>query len=493
MTTLDFTAFDAQRDALKAQGLRDGKSQKVSLDAEPEYITVSTDSKVAWVTLQESNAIATVDLTTGKVTAIKPMGFKDYSKAGAGLDASDRDGGVNIKTWPVLGAYMPDAIASVQVNGQTYLLTANEGDTRDYTGFGDEVKVADLTLDAAKFPTGADLKLEKNLGRLVVSKLDHDTDGDGDADRLVAFGGRSLSIWKADGTLLADTGDLFEQTTSGLSSFNSNGTRETFDTRSDNKGPEPEGVTTGVIGARTFAFVGLERTGGVMVLDVTDPAKPALVQYSNDIKATETAKSGLAGDLAPEGLLFIPAADSPNGKALLVTANEVSGSTTISAVADDGKLSLLGRHQVTPFAYDKGAAEIPAFDKLSKRLFVVNGAAGGLSVLDVQDPAKPVALPDIPLAAYGKAANSVTVHGGVLAVAVEAITKTDAGKVALLDKDGKELAKPVTVGALPDMLTFSPDGKLLLVAGEGEPNADYSVDPLGTVSVINVAKALANN
>lgn len=492
VTTVDFKAFDAERDALKAQGLRDGKSKKFSLDAEPEYIAVSADSRAAWVTLQESNAVARLDLTTGKITDIKPLGFKDHSKEGAGLDASDKDGGANIKTWPVRGAYMPDAIASIQVAGQTYLLTANEGDTREYTGFTDEVKVSALKLDPAKFPNAAELQLDKNLGRLVVSQPDADTDGDGDADQLVSFGARSMSVWTADGTLVADTGDLFEQTTKGLGSFNSNGTKETFDTRSDNKGPEPEGVTTGTVGGKTFAFVGLERTGGVMVMDVTDPRKPTLVEYRNDIKAAETAKSGNAGDLAPEGLLFIPAADSPNGKALLVTANEVSGSTTLYTVADDGKLSALGRHQVTPYTYDKGAAEIPAYDRASKRLFVVNGAAGGLTVLDVQDPAAPRELAPILLAAYGKAVNSVAVKSGVLAVAVEAATKTDPGKVALLDKDGKELAKPVTVGALPDMLTFSPDGKLLLVAGEGEPNTDYSVDPEGTVSIINVAKALAN-
>ena len=113
----------------------------------------------------------------------------------------------------------------------------------------------------------------------------------------------------------------------------------------------------------------------VGILGARDDAAERLLEIA------ETAKSGNAGDLAPEGLLFIPAADSPNGKALLVTANEVSGSTTLYTVADDGKLNALGRHQVTPYTYDKGAAEIPAYDRASKRLFVVNGAAGGLPVL----------------------------------------------------------------------------------------------------------------
>lgn len=486
VTTLDFKAFDGKVTT------RPGKSKQFSLDAEPEYITVSSDSKAAYVTLQESNAIATIDLTKGEITGVKPLGLKDHSKAGNALDASDKDTKINIQNWPVYGAYMPDAIASIDIGGKTYLLTANEGDSRDYDGFSDEVRVAKLKLDATKFPNAADLQKDTALGRLTVSSVDADTDGDGDADQLVAFGARSLSVWDASGTLVADTGDLIERKVAELTpaTFNSEGTTSTFDGRSDNKGPEPEGVTVGTVGGKTFAFVGLERTGGIMVLDVSNPAAPAFVDYAHHLTPSADPKGGAAGDLAPEGVLFIPASDSPNGKPLLVASHEVSGSVTIYTVQDSGKLALTGRWQAEPFAFDKGIAEISAFDKTSRQLFTVNGNTGSLDVLNLADVTKPVFVKSISLAAYGKAANSVAVNNGVVAVAVEAAVKTDPGKVAFLNPDGTEKAPALSVGALPDMLTFTPDGKYLLVANEGEPNADYSIDPAGSVSIINVSEAL---
>ncbi|WP_243398230.1 choice-of-anchor I family protein [Deinococcus koreensis] len=491
VTTLDFRAFDAQQGTL---GLRPGKSRVLSLDAEPEYIAVSPDSRRADVTLQESNAVATLDLALGRVTAIRPLGLKDHRLAGNTLDASDRDGKINLQTWPVQGAYMPDAIAHISVGGRSYLLTANEGDSRDYgAAFSDEVRVGALTLDPAAFPDAAALKAAAALGRLTVSSVDADTDGDGDADRLVAFGARSLSVWDADLGRVADTGDLIERKMAELTpaTFNSDGTASTFDTRSDNKGPEPEGVASGVVGGKTLAFVGLERTGGIVVLDVSAPANPVFVDYAHQITPAAAPESGLAGDLAPEGLLFIPAADSPSGKALLVASHEVSGSVTLYAVEDSGKLTLAGRYQASPYVYNKGVAEISAYDKLSRRLFVVNGNTGGLDILNIANVAQPTLLASVSLAAYGKGANSVAVSGGVVALAVEAAVKTDPGQVVFLNADGSLRAPPVTVGAQPDMLTFTPDGRSLLVANEGEPSADYTVDPAGSVSIINVARALA--
>jgi len=266
---------------------------------------------------------------------------------GNGLDASDEDGEINIDNWPVQGMYQPDAIASYEVNGETFLITANEGDSRDYEGFSEEARVADLELDPTAFPNAAALQAEEALGRLTVSTVNGDTDGDGDFDQLNAFGGRSFSIRDAQGNLVYDSGDDFEQITAALlpESFNSdNSENNSFDSRSDDKGPEPEGVTTGVIVDRTYAFIGLERIGGVMTYDVTDPTRPTFVQYINNRDFSvefdpEAAAAGeseawrAAGNLGPEGLTFIAAEDSPNGNPLLVTANEVSGTTSIFEIS----------------------------------------------------------------------------------------------------------------------------------------------------------------
>lgn len=325
--TADFSAFNALKDALVAAGVRVfGPNVTVAQDLEPEYITVSPDSKTAWVTLQENNALAIVDLETATVKEIKPLGFKDHSLLGNGLDASDRDSGINIQTWPVLGMYQPDAIASFTVNGQTYLITANEGDARDYTGFAEEVRVGanSYRLDPTAFPNAATLKNNANLGRLTVTNALGNPDRDNDFDQIYVFGARSFSIWNANGSLVYDSGDQFEQITAVQvpDLFNSNGTASTFDTRSDNKGPEPEGVVIGVIDGQTYAFIGLERTGGVMVYNVTNPNSPTFVQYINT-----------PGDVSPEGLAFVVAEDSPTGKPLLVVTHEVSNTTTTYEIA----------------------------------------------------------------------------------------------------------------------------------------------------------------
>lgn len=303
----------------------------------------NTVEKVEGLALVDANTIAvindndfqvagiTIDPTTGTFTPdpnAEPIKLGLIKTNPNGLDASDRDGGINIKNQPVLGMYQPDAIASFVVNGQTYLIIANEGDARDYDGFTEEARVKDLTLDPIAFPNAKALQADPVLGRLIVTNTQGDTDGDGDYDKLYAFGARSFSILDAKGNLIYDSADDFEQITAALvpSLFNSNGTPNTFDTRSDNKGPEPEGVTTGVINGRTYAFIGLERTGGIMVYDVSNPSAPTFVQYINYNSA---AGFEPGADVAPEGVLFIPAADSPTGRPLVVVTNEESGTTTL--------------------------------------------------------------------------------------------------------------------------------------------------------------------
>lgn len=315
-----------------------GPGASVAQDLEPEFIAVSEDSSQAWVTLQENNALGILDLDAGNFTDVVGLGFKDHSDPENGLDASNEDGEINITTYPNLfGIYQPDAIASYTVEGKTFLVTANEGDARDFDGFSEEARVADLLLDPDAFPNAEELQADSALGRLIVSDTMGDIDGDGDFDQLFTFGGRSFSIFDEDGNLIFDSGRAFETITANLLplEFNSdNDENDSFDSRSDDKGPEPEGITIGKIGNRIIAFIGLERIGGVISYDITDPENPVFVDYINNRDFQGDVEAGTAGDLGPEGLLFISATDSPNGNPLLVVTNEVSGSTTVYSVED---------------------------------------------------------------------------------------------------------------------------------------------------------------
>jgi hypothetical protein len=300
--------------------------------AEPEYVAISPDSRTAYVGLQEVNALAIVDLASARVTAVRGLGFKSFATCPA--DVSDKDGAIAILSHPnVFGMYQPDAIAMFQAGGKSYLVSANEGDSQDWPAFSEEKRVKDLKLDPTVFPAGP---ATDGLARLKTTTLLGDKDGDGDLDAVYAYGGRSISIWGLDGALVADSCDAMERQTAtrGLKGFNLNNFEPGPDSRSDDKGPEPEGVAVGVVGGKTYAFVGLERDGGVMVFDLSDPAHPRPAGYAatrnDDLPPTDPA----SGDQGPEGLLFIPAANSPIGKPLLVVAYETSGTTRIWQIAE---------------------------------------------------------------------------------------------------------------------------------------------------------------
>lgn len=388
----DFRAWNSQKADLMAKGVRIfGPNATVAQDLEPEYITISGDSKTAWVTLQENNAIARIDIAQQKVTDIYPLGYKDHGVMGNELDDSDRDSKIDIKTWTgLVGMYQPDSIANYQVNGQTYLVTANEGDSREWLkdedayfagnlaqGYVENIRMkhlfnskgfnaeGDYPAHLQKIANGVkgaklnpvtfaycgatateagDCRKDGNLGRLNIAwNMGYQTNADGspklDAngrliyDKLYAYGARSFSIWNTQGQLVWDSGSEFEKKISELfpNYFNTDHEAVSLDDRSDNKGPEPEGITLGTIGAKTFAFIGLERMSGVMVYDMTTPMQPKFVEYFTTRNFVET-DSAKQGDLGPEGLIFIAAKDSPNGKPLLVVGNEVSGSTAIYQV-----------------------------------------------------------------------------------------------------------------------------------------------------------------
>jgi hypothetical protein len=310
VTTLDFASFSGQAETLKKDGFRISKVAKsFAQDIEPEYVTISDDSKTAWVTLQENNGVAKVDLTSKTITAIYPLGVKDYNTTDNAIDVSDKDAKIAFNAWKVKGMYMPDAISHFSSNNVPYFVTANEGDAREYTANTDIKRIADMTLDATAFPDAATLKLETNLGRLNLITDMGDIDGDGDLDEMVGFGARSFSIWNGNtGKIVYDSKNDVDKKANELGTYD--------DKRSDDKGSEPEAVVVAKMGNQNILFVGLERSDAFMTYDVTNPASP---QYLNIVKT---------GD-APEGVLFIPASKSPTKRSLVVVSSEGDGTIKI--------------------------------------------------------------------------------------------------------------------------------------------------------------------
>lgn len=308
VNTINFSAFAAQREVLEKKGFRVfGPGKDFLKDIEPEYITVSEDSKIAWVTLQENNAIAKINIAEKTITDIFPLGFKDYNTDANGINPSDEDNSsTTLGKWPVKGMYLPDAIALLESAGTPYLFTANEGDVREYEGaFLEAKRVKDIILDPTAFPTAGLLQKKEQLGRLNITSTLGDTDGDGDYDALYSFGARSFSIWNGNtGTQVFDSKNELEVKAIAASLYS--------DKRSDDKGVEPEGIAIGTIGAKKLAFVGLERAESVATYDVTNPSAPVFLQL------LKTGKE-------PEGVLFIAAKNSPTKKSLLIISSENDG------------------------------------------------------------------------------------------------------------------------------------------------------------------------
>lgn len=306
-----------------------GPNAQFDTNVEPEYITTNDDGTKAYVTLQEANAVATIDIVGESVVNVRGLGAKDYGNGVNKLDASDRDSAINIRGWNGLyGMYQPDAISWFTTGGNEYLITADEGDTREWAFYNEGVRLNDASykLDPTAFPDAATLKQNANLGRLNVTKASGDTDNDGDYDRIYTFGGRGVSIIdpSATGGVSWDSGPALEEFTAGLgnlSLFNpDHSATATFDDRSDNKGPEPEGVTVGRIANRPYAFVGLERQSGIVAFDLRDKVGQASIAgYINTRPA----------DRGPEGLAFVSPADSPTGQPLILVTNEISGTLAI--------------------------------------------------------------------------------------------------------------------------------------------------------------------
>jgi DNA-binding beta-propeller fold protein YncE len=364
------------------------RAESVAQDLEPEYISVSADSSTAWAVLQENNALAVIDVPGREITAVLGLGFKDHALPGNELDASNRDGGINIRGWPLRGVFMPDGLDSYDYAGVTYLVTANEGDGREYLtdaddaagctaqgGFDfddgdcfhyrDEIPVGDIldtgaVIDLPKLtrfaPDLETLIADDNLGRIKVMTDLGVTGCSGNSiattgqpgpgcvyEGLYSYGARSFSIWNSEsGERVFDSGNDFETITAQRlgDGFNASNDDNEGDARSDDKGPEPEAVEIATLEGRTYAFIALERVGGIMVYDISNPEAVSYVQYINsrdfslDIEnEADAEKLSVVGDLGPESIRFISAGDSPGGEPLLVVGNEVSGTTAIFSVA----------------------------------------------------------------------------------------------------------------------------------------------------------------
>jgi len=607
VTTIDFNSFNAEEQDLKDEGVRIfGPGATVAQDLEPEFITISDDGSLAYANCQENNALVLIDIESATALDVLPLGYKDWTQEGIVLDASNRIDDIFFANWPIRGMYQPDAIDYFTVGGQSYLISANEGDARDYDGFSEEFRVGDdeIVLDPTAFPGAEYLKDNALLGRLRITNANGDTDGDGDFDELFAYGARSFTIWDAvTGELVYDSGNDLEQITAADpvygAIFNATDDENEFKNRSDDKGPEPEAVTVAEFNGNTYGFIALERIGGIMMYELNDPTAPEFVQYIN----TRTVDS-LGGDLAPEDLVFVGPDQSADGRAYLLASYEVSGSiaafdlgrpATVSfaettteveegsgslqielAVEEAGSIgsratvrvnaastaeagedftiattefdfaegdtlsqfleldildnsSLSGKYLVleidpagtaitgetsrhillisddddaAPMAAAEpglqlthlgsyltgggdGTAEIVAYDGSTQRLFLTNGENNTVDILDYSDPSNLLQIASIDISAYGDGINSVAVSNGIVAAAVEADGVDENGTVAFFDTDGNFL-NSVAVGVLPDMVTFTPDGTKAIVANEGEPNEEYTIDPEGSISIIDL-------
>ncbi len=291
-------------------------SDEQAKDLEPEFITVNGD--FAYVTLQENNAIAKVNLNTNSLDFVKSLGAKSWDTDSNNTLDIEEEGTLKMQSYAGLyGLYMPDTIASYALNGTTYLLTANEGDGREYGDFTDESKVSKLDLDSAianAYADDNDIKVVTDMG---------DIDNDGDYDKLYAYGARSFSIWDDKGDLVYDSADSIGKSIALYEPQLFNQDEGEMDGRSGNKGGEPEALTTGVVDGKTYAFVGLERQSAILVYDISDV---------NNVKFVSYYRAEIEGDISPEGMKFVPATDSPNGKNLLLISYEFSGSTAIYEV-----------------------------------------------------------------------------------------------------------------------------------------------------------------
>ncbi|UOQ46664.1 choice-of-anchor I family protein [Gracilibacillus caseinilyticus] len=462
-------------------------------DLEPEYIVVDEASKYAYVVLQEDNAMAKLDIETGEFVTVESLGYKDFSAGDNKLDASDKDDKINIRNWPVLSMYQPDGMDLIEMNGKTYILTANEGDAQDWDGFSEEARVEDLVGDDA-YQLNADLYQgysqeeldqmveeglfkKEQLGRLGTS-TSHPVNEEGKYEAIYGYGARSFSVWDAETLeLVYDSGSDFEEKIAAFMPeyFHSNNDEDSFESRSDDKGVEPESVITGEVAGTTYAFVGLERQGGIMVYDMTNPASPSFDSYfsSRTFQGLDAGVDTASGDVTPEGLTFIKAEDSPTNEPILLAAHEVSGTIAVYELgvsSDSGLQELtINNGELTP-AFSPGQYEYQVevgHDVDDIQIAARTSSADAHVLVNGMDPSESVALEDgmnainvDVVAEDGSASTYLIVVNKLLAHKTEELRKDgDSWKLetdiqTLDDKATLELIVPDSEG-ITDSITFS--------------------------------------
>nr|WP_298147691.1 hypothetical protein [uncultured Pseudomonas sp.] len=201
----------------------DGEELKVPFGTspehiEPEYVAFSPDGTRAYVSLQENNAVAVVDMARGELSKVFGLGTVRHA---ADVLADGR----YEPNAELFALREPDALA-VSADGR-YLVTADEGDS--------DPKIAKI---AAGLPSG---------------------------------GGRTISVFDSiSGELLGDTAGQLDDMAAKAGVYP--------DLRSPNKGSEPEGVVSFDAFGKRLAVASLERADALALIDLDRPAQPKVLQ-----------------------------------------------------------------------------------------------------------------------------------------------------------------------------------------------------------------------
>lgn len=345
-------SFNSRKEELIARGVRiygpclstPSCEVTVAQDLEPVAAVISADSQKAWITFETNNALGVLDIAGERLADLRTVGVKDHSKWWNRLDATD-DRDFDLRRWPLLGMYQPNGIDILKTHGHQYLITANRGNWREGSAFpndserttvGEACKAGRLDPTLCQRLSGApDISIASYPYRY--------TGQDAPLPGAYSYGGRSFAIWTTEGKLVHDSGAALEAITHDAcpSYFNSQSDQNTFDDRSDEKGPEPEGVAVAGIAGRTFAFVSLRRIGGIVAFDVSEPWFPVFQQFINSRDFSVDPKNlpagypseyfvnCAAGDLQGVKPVFVDGTDAPTGNPLLLLVNNYSGSVAI--------------------------------------------------------------------------------------------------------------------------------------------------------------------